>query len=108
MNKGWLSTPNPLPLVGALWIWACLHGLVPLGQVVCILQNGQQMLAMGFHSLWTFVSTYFGFFYKHSQWVFDQLVVIFETIGQVSKIPNTFVNILHYDEFYTVNNVHGF
>ena len=87
MNKGWLSIPNPLPLAEDLWIWACLHGLVPLGWVVRILQNEQQMLAMGFHSSWTFVSTYFWVFYRHSQWAFDQLVVIFETIGQVSKIP---------------------
>ena len=36
---GWLPTLNPLPLAGVFLVWACLHGLVPLGQVVCILQN---------------------------------------------------------------------
>ena len=77
MNKGWLPIPNPLPPAEVLWIWAYLHGLVPLGRFVCILPNGQQMLAIGFHSPWAFVSTYFGIFYRHLQRAFDQLVVIF-------------------------------
>ena len=39
MNKGWLPTLNPLPTAGVFLVWVGLHGLVPLGQVVCILQN---------------------------------------------------------------------
>ena len=35
MDKGWLPTPNHLPSANVFWA-----GLVLLGQVVCILQNG--------------------------------------------------------------------
>ena len=38
-----------------------------------------------FHSSWTFISKYFRIFHKYLQWAFGQLVVMFETIGQVSK-----------------------
>ena len=37
VNKGWLPTLNPLPPAGVFLVWVGLHGLVPLGQVVCIL-----------------------------------------------------------------------
>ena len=44
------------------------------------------------------VKIFFGFLHKYLQWAFGQLVVMFETIGQVSK--NTFVNNTYYDEFH--------
>ena len=42
-------------------------------------------VAMGFHSSWTFISKYFWVFHRYLQWAFGQLVVMFETIGQVLK-----------------------
>ena len=42
-------------------------------------------VAIGFHSSWTFISKYFWIFHKYLQWAIGQLVVMFETIGQVSK-----------------------
>ena len=49
------------------WVWLCAH------------------VAMGFHSSWTLISKYFWVFHKYLQWAFGQLVVMFETIGKVSK-----------------------
>ena len=69
MNKGC----SPLPLAGVFclgllsWAGLCAH------------------ITMGFHSSWTFISKYFWVFHKYLQWAFGQFVVIFETIGQVSK-----------------------
>ena len=106
MNKGRLPTLNHLPPAGVFFVWACLHGLVPLGQVVCILQNSHNTCLP-----WVFIPhglllvNSLGFFHRYLQWAFRKLVVLFEIIGQVS---NTFVNNTYYDEFHIANNVHGF
>ena len=69
MNKGC----SPLPPAGVFYLglltWVRLYAHV----------------AMGFHSSWTFISKYFWDFHKYLQWALGQLVVMFETIGQVSK-----------------------
>ena len=72
-NEQGLFAHSPLPPAGVfsldLFTWArlCAH------------------VAMGFHSSWTFISKYFWVFHKYLQWAFEQLVVMFEIIGQVSK-----------------------
>ena len=80
MNKGWLSTLNPLPFADVFWI-----GLVLLGQVVCILQNSHNTcLAWVFIPHGLLLVNSLGFFHRYLQWAFGQLVVLFEIIGQVS------------------------
>ena len=80
-----LFAHSPLPPVGVFclglltWDRLCAH------------------VVMGFHSSWTFISKYFWIFHKYLQWAFGQLVIMFETIGQVS---NTFVNNIYFDEFH--------
>ena len=56
-----------------------LLGLAHMGWVVCTCCHG-------FSFLMDFISKYFWVFHKYLQWAFEQLVVMFETIGQISKI----------------------
>ena len=85
-----------------VWVSSCL-----LASYLCVLTWAGLCahVALGFHSLWTFISKYFWVFHKYLQWAFEQLVVMFETIKQVSK---------YFCEYYLLwwipccNDVHGF
>ena len=64
---------------GPFFAWACslLHEILGFG---CV-----HMLPWAFIPHELLFSKYFWVFHKYLQWVFGQLVVMFETIGQVSK-----------------------
>ena len=95
----------------SVWVSSCLLvscllvsclcfflGLAHMGWVVCTCCHGLSFLM-------DFISKYFWVFHKYLQWAFEQLVVMFEIIGQVSK---------YFCKYYFLwwipccNNVHGF
>ena len=99
MNNGCFAYFQSSASCWDLLDWAYSPGLVPLGRVVCILQNQQHMLPWAFlphglllvNILWVFIDTCNG--------SFGQLIVLFETIGQASKCSC---------KFHIVNNAHDF
>ena len=87
MKKGQLSTLNPLPIVGVFWV-----GLAKMGWFVWARLCASSKMDINNTCLpWAFIPhglllvNTLGSFRRYLQWAFGQLVVIFETIGKVSK-----------------------